>query len=428
METNSPAESLDSIDYFDGDFLQDPYPTYARLRAEAPVFRDPKNDVVYVSTYDLVNEVCRQPEIFSSKFGHLFRGSGEETPDPEVVEILSKGVPPADALQTADPPYHALYRRIAQRAFGYKRILQMGDYVAEVANALIDNFIEEGRCEFKSQFGDEIPMTVIADALGVPRESMPTFRKWSHAHIDQLGGMADRDRRAEAARLIIEFQNYFVERIEERRKTPGEDVVSEVANAEIEIDGEKRLLNHSELMVFIGSFLVAGNETTAHSFTAGLYYLLTHPEQLQRLQNDPNPEDISNFVEETLRILTPTNNMWRIATQDTELGGVAIKKGDKVLVRFGSANRDSAYFENGEAFDPERSNAKEHIAFGSGIHVCLGAQLARKELNVAFPIILKRLKNIRFADGVNTFRYAPNFLLRGVEQLHLEFDRGPRVS
>lgn len=427
MNVHSNADTpLEDIDYFDGEFLQDPYPTYARLRTEAPVFRDPKNNIVYVSTFDLVSEVCRNTKTFSSKFAHLFTSSGRDEIDPEVIEIMQDGIPGADALQTADPPDHQIYRRVAQQAFSYKRIMQMEDYVAKVANDLIDNFIGNGCCEFKSQFGDEVPMTVIADALGVPRSLMPTFRRWSHASVGQLGGMLDKEGRIEAARNIVELQQYFKKCIEERRENPTEDIISEVANATIEKDGEKRQLTLPELMTFLSSFLVAGNETTAHSFTSGLYNLLAHPDQLAMVQKDPGL--IPNFIEETLRLLTPTNNMWRIATEDTELAGVPINAGDKILIRFGSANRDTAKFEDGETFDITRKNAPDHMAFGAGIHTCLGMQLARKELNTAFPIILERLKNIRFAEGRNTFRYAPTYLLRGVEELHIEFDAGPPLS
>ncbi len=425
MSTNTETRPLEEIDYFDQEFLRDPYAAYHRLRVEAPVYRDPKNDVVYVSTYDLVKDVCRRTDDFSSKFGHLFRSSGAEKVDPEVAEILKEGVAPADTLQTADPPNHAPYRRVAQQAFNYKRILKMEEYISEVANNLIDTFIEEGRCEFKSQFGDELPMTVIADALGVPRDNIPTFRKWSHAFVDQLGGLEDKAGRIEAARLTMDFQNYFIERVEERRVNRGDDIVSEVANAEITKDGETRLMNNSEIISLLAAFLVAGNETTAHSFTAGIFYLLSNPDQLARIKKDPSL--IPNFIEETLRMLTPTNNMWRIAARDTELGGVQIKEGDKILIRFGSANRDETLFDGGEAFDVTRDNAKKHMAFGSGIHTCLGEQLARKELNTCFPIILDRLKNLRFADGKNSFRFAPNFLLRGVEQLHIEFDPGAKM-
>jgi len=131
---------------------------------------------------------------------------------------------------------------------------------------------------------------------------------------------------------------------------------------------------------------------------------------------------IPNMIEESLRLLTPTNNMWRIATEDTELGGVAIPAGSALLLRYGSGNRDEELFENPDKFDVTRNNARRHVAFGQGIHVCLGMNLSRKEMYTAFPIILGRLKNMRFADG-NKFNYSPNVLLRGLDNLYIEFDK-----
>jgi cytochrome P450 len=133
---------------------------------------------------------------------------------------------------------------------------------------------------------------------------------------------------------------------------------------------------------------------------------------------------VPGFVEETLRFLTPSNNMWRVATQDAQVGGFEIKKGEMILVRYGSGNRDEGHFANANAFDVTRPNVREHLAFGAGIHTCLAAPLARKEMNTAFPILLDRLKNVRLQEGRNTFRYSPNILLRGVLELHVSFDKG----
>ena len=148
--------------------------------------------------------------------------------------------------------------------------------------------------------------------------------------------------------------------------------------------------------------------------------LISNPDQMELVVNDHSL--IPNMVEEALRLLTPTNNMWRIATEDTELRGVAIPKGSVILIRYGSGNRDEDLFENPDKFDVTRKNARRHIAFGQGIHVCLGMNLARKEMYTAFPIILDRLKNMRFSEG-NNFIYSPNVLLRGLDNLYIEFDQ-----
>lgn len=412
---------LHAINAFDPDLLQDPYPYFARLRAEAPVWRDPNNGVVYVSTYDRIIEVNSQPRVYSNKFGERLRSGSVNPMNPEELAVLRKGFPVVDTMLTADPPEHTRYRKLAMKAFTMKRVEAMSTYVTQVTHELIDRMLDKGACEFKTSFANHLPMTVIADSLGVPRADMDRFRTWSDAFIVQLGGVSDQDARIDAARKIVEFQHYFVEKIEEKRKQPTEDVISDLVHANLAEEGDPRHMEYGELLSIIQQLLVAGNETTAHSLTAGLFHLIDNPDQMAAVRADPTL--VANFVEETLRFLTPTNNMWRVATQDGELGGVKIAKNDLLLLRYGSGNRDETRFPDPDRFDVRRSNAREHLAFGAGIHHCIGAQLARKEMQTAFPILLSRLKNFRFAKGVNSFRYSPNILLRGVLELHIEYDR-----
>ncbi|HVN02422.1 MAG TPA: cytochrome P450 [Caulobacteraceae bacterium] len=411
---------LSQINAFDPDLLQDPYPYFERLRAEAPVYRDPNTGIVSVSTYDLIMEVNRQPQVFSSDFSTALRSGSTQAVDKDELAILEKGWTVANTMLTADPPAHTRYRKLASKAFTFKRVEGMSDYVAEVTNDLIDRFVGDGRCEFKSQFANHLPMTVIADCLGAPREDMDRFHRWSDAFVVQLGGLADRAARLDAAEKIVEFQRYFVDKIEEKRAAPTEDIISDLVHADLAEEGDPRKLDYSELLSILQQLLVAGNETTAHSLTAGLYYLISNPDQLAKVRADPGL--IPGFVEETLRYLTPTNNMWRVATRDAEIGGFPVKAGEMILVRYGSGNRDAAHFPAPDRFDVARENARSHLAFGAGIHTCIGASLARKEMVTAFPILLDRLKNLRFQEGRNTFRYSPNILLRGVLELHLAFD------
>ncbi len=412
---------LADINAFDPDILNDPYVYFRRLREEAPVFRDPKTGIVSVSTYDLIMEANRQPLLFSNRFGVALRGGTVNSMDAEESAILATGVAPVDTMLTADPPEHTRYRKLGMKAFTHKRVEQMADVVARITNDLIDGFIADGHCEFKSAFANHLPMTMIADSLGVPRVDMAKFHRWSDAFVVQLGGVSDRETRLEAARRVVEFQCYFVERIEEKRAYPTEDVISDLVHATLAEEGDPRGMNHSELLSILQQLLVAGNETTAHTLTAGLYYLTADPELRARVIADPDL--MPGFVEETLRLLTPTNNMWRVVTRDAEIGGFPVKQGEVMLLRFGSGNRDEQHFPDADRFDPARPDPRGHLAFGAGIHTCIGAQLARKEMVTAFPIILERLKNPRFATGRNAFRYDPNILLRGVLELHVEFDR-----
>jgi len=411
---------LAEINAFDPEVLNDPYVYFRRLREEAPVFRDPKTGIVSVSTYDLIMEVNRQPLVFSNKFSAALRAGTVNAMDSEEMAILASGVAPIDTMLTADPPEHTRYRKLAMQAFTHKRVEQMGEIVAKITNDLIDTFIADGYCEFKSAFANHLPMTMIADALGAPRADMDRFHRWSDAFVVQLGGVSDRETRLEAARRIVEFQRYFVERIEEKRVHPTEDVISDLVHATLAEEGDPRGMNHEELLSIIQQLLVAGNETTAHTLTAGLYYLTADPDLRARVLADADL--VPGFVEETLRLLSPTNNMWRVVTRDADIGGFPVKQGEILLVRFGSGNRDETRFPEADRFDPARPDPRAHLAFGAGIHTCIGAQLARKEMVTAFPIILQRLRNPRFARGKNSFRYDPNVLLRGVRELHIEFD------
>jgi cytochrome P450 len=412
---------LNEISFFAPETLTDPYPAYARLRAEAPVYRDPNTHIVYVSTHDLIIEVNSQPRVFSNRFGEALRSGAGFQHDPEEDAIAAKGVRVIDTMLTADPPAHTRYRKLAMKAFTMKRVDQMVPYMTQVCHELIDAFIDKGECEFKSQFAAHVPMIVIADALGVPRADMDIFRKWSDAFIDQLGGMVSRERRHECARLIVEFQNYFIEKIEEKRKNPTEDVISDLVHADLAEEGDHRKMEYPELLSIMQQLLVAGNETTAHTLAAGIMYLIANPDELAKLKADPSL--YPNLAEEALRMLTPTNNMWRLVAEDATIGGVPVKKGEVLLLRYGSANRDEGKFPDANRFDVARPNAKEHLAFGAGIHHCLGAYVARKEMQIAFPIVVERLKNMRFSRGPDSFHFAPNILMRGLSDLHIAFDR-----
>jgi cytochrome P450 len=421
MATDTAAQPpLSDIHFFSPELLTDPLPFYARLRAEAPVYRDPNTHIVYVSTHDLVVEVNSQPKVFSNRFGEALRSGAGFQIDPEEEAIAARGIRVVDTMLTADPPAHTRYRKLAMKAFTMRRVDGMTPYIAQVVHELIDGFIGKGACEFKSEFCAHVPMIVIADALGVPRSDMGTFRRWSDAFIDQLGGLASRERRHECARLIVDFQHYFIDKIEEKRTHPTDDVISDLVHADLAEEGDHRKMEYPELLSILQQLLVAGNETTSHTLAAGIMYLIANPDEMARLKGDPSL--YPNLVEEALRMLSPTNNMWRLVASDHHIGGVPVKKGEVLLLRYGSANRDEAKFADPDRFDVARPNAKEHVAFGAGIHHCLGAYLARKEMQAAFPIVIERLINLRFARGPDSWRFAPNILMRGLAELHIAFD------
>jgi cytochrome P450 len=236
--------------------------------------------------------------------------------------------------------------------------------------------------------------------------------------VAQLSGVASLTGQVAAARLIVEFQHYFAARIEERRRQPHDDIISDIVHAQAL---DERSLDVTEMLSILQQLLVAGNETTASAIVEGLWLLIQHPEQLARVQR--TPALIPNLVEEVLRLATPTANMWRLCTQDSEIEGTKIPAGSMCMVRFAAANRDPVQFPDPERFDVGRVNAAEHLAFGMGIHHCLGAALARKEMNVAFRTLLRRLDGLALDASAPAPRHKPSILLWGFDSLPITFRR-----
>lgn len=426
---------INQVNTFDPGFLQDPHPFYARTRKEAPVYRDAATGIVYVATYELVRQVTRKPAVFSNRFAEVLNAGGQNKPSEEELSIRAQGVPPVDTMLTADPPDHTQYKKIAMMAFNARRVQEMTGFVTDLCHELVDLMPEDG-CEFKKHFAARLPMYVISHTLGVPREKFDEFEAWTDAFILQLSGMADQEQRLWAAKTILECQQYFLGVIAEKRRNPADDVISDLVHAKLSYKGNEssessesdengeRYMRDAELISILQQLLVAGNETTAHTLTAGLHYLLQRPDAFRKLASDPTLA--SNFVEETLRFLTPTNNMWRVVQSDDRIGEVDVFAGDLVLLRYGSANRDETEFDAPDDFDMDRENVRRHVAFGSGIHQCLGSQLARKEMIIAFPILLERLAELKLDHSGGELQYLPSVLLRGVENLHVTYRKTPR--
>ena len=298
---------LAAIDPLDPAILQDPYAYYFRLRNEAPVFRDPHTGIVAVSSYALVLEVNKKPKTYSSQFAHLLNSGGAGALDAEEAAIMAQGLPWRDTLLTADPPAHSRYKRIAMKAFAPTLVDKMTSYIEETVHRLIDGFIANGAVEFKAQFADVLPSLVIADALGVPRSDVPLFHDWLRAGIARLAGNAGRQERIESARKEIALQHYIIAAIRERRAHWRDDLISDLVHAAMnDTDGE-RPLDDAELYGIIQQIFNAGQETTAHTLTYAIYQALLHPQQLAAVKAEPHL--VSGLVEESLRHLTPTNNM-----------------------------------------------------------------------------------------------------------------------
>lgn len=413
-ETDILTAPLETTTPLSPEVLACPHAFNARLRREAPVYRCPHTGIVFVSDYQHVREVAKHHEIFSNRFGQAMRSEGEV--DPRIIEAQHDGYPPVDTMLTQDPPLHRRYRGMVNQAFTSRRVATLEPYIESLCHELIDGFVGAGRCEFVADFAERVPMTVIANQLGVPLADYDLFKTWSDAFVAQLSRMASADEELAAVKLIVEFQKYFAARLEERRADPKDDIISDIVHARFE---NERPLDIPEMLSILQQLLVAGNETTTHCIAEGILLLIRHPDQLALLQADPAL--IENFTEEVLRLASPTANMWRVAKTEATVGGVAVPAGGMVQIRFASANRDESVFPDPDRLDVTRDNARANLAFGHGVHMCIGATLARKELNVAFRVLVERLEGFALDCPESELFYPPNVLLRGLARLPVTF-------
>ena len=390
-----------------------------RLRKDAPVFQDPESGIFFISRYADVLKMIKDTTTFSSVMnGKSTRAI--ESKDPEVRAIMAEGYPNVPTMLTQDPPLQRRYRKFVDGAFSPANLKSLEPFMEQTSHELITAFIDRGECEFRAEFATGLPLRVIASQLGAPMEDLHKLLEWTNTFIANLSMQLDDEGTRAVARSVVEYQHYFVERLEERRRKPTDDILSKVVNASI--DGEKPL-NNAECLSMLNQILVAGNETTASAFTEGAWLLINHPDQYDLIRRDPSPEMISCFVEELLRVTSSSANSPRRTTRDVELHGVTIPENSICFARFASANQDDEQFADAMKFDITRDNAKDHLAFGKGVHHCLGAALARRELNIGFRVIFERLENFRLQPDAQEPQFVPNALLHGLPSLHLAFDK-----
>jgi cytochrome P450 len=411
---------LKSFNPFDPTTLQCPYPHYAKMRAEEPVLHVPALGMYLVSNHALVSEIMRDTETFSSAFGNTSMPLPPADRE-KMMEVIAESYPRVPTMLTADPPSHTRYRRLVSKAFTPKAVSELEPVIRAITTRLIDGWIDSGRIEFVEQFAVPLPVEVIAKALNVPDDRLTDFKKWSDDSIAGIGTSISLEQRLEAERGVNEFQRYFAAELDKRRDQPQDDLLTKLLNARIDDDDpdvtDKRALDMAEMLSIVQQLLVAGNETTTKMLTEMMRLLAENPDQWARVKADPSR--IPPIVEETLRLSTPTQGMFRIATRDVELAGVHVPKGSRVVIVFMSANRDESLFSEPDEFDPDRANLSDHLAFGKGTHFCLGANLSRLEGRVALQEIAKRVASFTLAD-TNDFAYHPSFMLRGLVKLDID--------
>ncbi len=394
MAEASPALSLDP---YSPALHEDPYPVYARMRAEQPVLRNEELGFWALSRYADVYAALLDPATYISGRGVAV---GVERQDMAEMPILIM----------MDPPRHTRMRALVNRAFTPRRIAELEPRVRQIAGELLDAW-QGGPVDLVASFAGPLPTIVIAELLGVPASDREWFRARSNAATQFQPGVP---RSSEVGERVQELAAYMARALAERRTRPRDDLLS--ALVEAEIDGQR--LSEPELIGFAFLLLVAGNETTANLIGSSVLNLDRFPDQRRRLLRDPAL--LPSAVEEFLRFDAPVQGLARVLTRDVVLHGTAIPAGERVLLLFGSANRDERRFPDADRFDVGR-DPNPHLAFGFGAHFCLGASLARLEARVAFEELLARHPELAVTGGIQRLCSGP---VRGL--LGLEVDPGPR--
>ncbi len=399
--------------YPSSELVECPYPFFDRVRDERPVYQDPETGLIMLFRHEDIFFVLQHDELFPHTGTDAYGGG-----------ISAGGVP---MISATAPPEHTLMRHLAFRPFTPGRLKTYQPMILEFVEKLIDSFIDRGEVEFVNDFAIPLPALVTCRLMGFP-ESGPEFdfivERMSMKSSDQPGvtdqGIGARE--DGQGRPLTDIHAYMKNALEDSYAKPGPDILSELVQLQVQRDGDFRL---NYLLTICTELLSGGVVTTAQMMVNALWLLLENPEQMRSVRADNSK--LGWMFEEALRVESPVQSLTRICVQDCELGGVKIPAGSRVLMVFGSANRDPRRFPEPERFDIDRSRdqLKEHFGFGYGLHFCLGAPLARLEGKIAFERLFKRLTEIRLVEGKNDFRHIASTHFRALRSLYLEFDRAP---
>jgi cytochrome P450 family 142 subfamily A polypeptide 1 len=386
--------SVPPIRLLDGEwYTQDPHRGFAWMRAHAPIHWD--GEVWGVAGYDELLRVSKDTETFCS--------SQSSRPDS----------PPIPSMINMDDPQHRRRRNLVNKGLTPRRVQDHEPMIRKVCNELVDAVAARGSCDFVRDIAAPLPMAVIGDLLGVEPEHRDMLLEWSDDMLRGTSVTAPPENMDRAMKAFEQYATYSARVVSDRRACPRDDMMSALVHAEIE--GQR--LDDQDLLQEGLLILVGGDETTRHVITGGMEALIRHPDERRKLRANPGLVPIA--VEEMLRWVSPIKNMNRTATRDVELAGARIREGDKVLLLYPSANRDERAFVRADEFHVDRE-PNDHVAFGHGVHFCLGASLARLELRVMFETLLERLPDLSLATDEPLPLRPSNFIV-GIEEMPVVF-------
>jgi cytochrome P450 len=419
MEDPIIPTSVEDVTLIDPEIQECPFPTYDLLREEAPVFKDPITGMFVVTRYDDLRRIALDYDNFSN---HRYSNDPEmHTPSQQIAHkmFLAKGWVPGKSLAARDDPDHKQMRSLFDDAFRPKRIAEIEGNVQKLAYDLIDDFIDDQECDYVQQYAVPLPLFIICRQMGAKDEDVWQIKKWTDAWIK--GGTIGLDEEGViwATEMEIEAQHYFQAIFEKLRVQPDDTLLSDLVNNEV--PGWDRTLSDSELHAeMMQDTFVGGSETTTNAMSAGIMLLDKNPAVWQKLKKDPD-KYLNTFVEEVVRLESPVQGLTRLAKNDVEIDGVSIPKGSVIDIRYGAGNRDPRHFSCPHDVDIERKNAASHLGFSTGTHYCLGAPLARRELYWGFRAFIDRIDSFRVVPEKNNLRHLPNYSLRILKELHIEF-------
>ena len=419
-----------AIEYDPFEVRADPFPIYRQLREESPIH--PVRDGLWaVSRYADVTHVLRNPDLFSSSATRLMMMGGLASGMRADLATLREGrrklqrklglasMPGTEegwnenTLISMDPPEHDTLRKVVNRGFTPRRVSQLTGRIREIANEAVDGILARGdEFDLTHDLSRLLPVTVVAEMIGVDPSDADDFERWSNVIICGITGNLAVGGPEPLLRTLQEVADYSLGIVEERRRNPRDDLISVLVDAE-----HSASLSPVQTVNFVILLLAAGNDTTTHLIDNAVLALLDHPDQLEKVRQDPAL--VPRAVEETLRYDGAVHAAFRQATRDVELAGTKIARGDILTLLYGSANRDDRQFPASDRFDIFR-DTQGHVGFGLGVHFCLGASLARLETTIALETLLTRLPNLHRQEG--ELERVDSFLVRGPEHLPLRYD------
>lgn len=414
---------FESVDFLtDESLVPDPYPYFDYLRSKCPVATATPFGVLAVTGYEEALEVYKNPAFsscvsFAGPLSGLPFGPGGDDVT-ELIEQHRDQLPMAEHIAVQDPPEHTRTRGLLSKLLTPKRLRENEDFMWRLADQQLDTFIDRGECEFLHDYANPFALLVIADLLGVPTEDHDEFR----ATFDKSLAGAIGDESVSSHNPLEFLAQKFHAYIEERRRAPRADVLTELAQAKYPDGSTPEIVDVMNLSTFL---FAAGTETTTKLISTAVRLIAENPDFEIKLREDRGL--IPGFLEETLRLESPVKAHFRMARTSTHIGDVPVPAGTIVMLLPGACNRDARKFDEPDAFHPDRRNVREHLAFIRGNHSCPGAPLARAEARISLNRILDRMTDLRISEahhgpaGARSYAYEPTFILRGLRELHIQF-------